>query len=402
MSDTAILVKNLSKRYDIGRVHSLFSRTGRRTEVDRSLWALSDVSLEIKMGEVVGIIGRNGAGKSTFLKILSRITEPTSGYVEIRGRLSSLLEVGSGFHPELTGRENIFLNGAIMGMKEQQIIRRFDEIVAFAEVERFIDTPIKRYSSGMYVRLAFAVAAHLEPDILLIDEVLAVGDSAFQRKCLGTMDQAAKRGRTILFVSHNIAAIESLCRVAYMFEHGKIVKYGETAEVIEAYVSSGAMLSRTPLSRRADRRGTGRVRFTHFELRSDNNPIDAIQSGKDVEFVVEYTTDGGALKNVEVSIDLFTQAGQCMLIMNNRMVGSDFECVPEAGRISCKVKSFPLAPGRYYITLFCTIRGTIADWIQEAVYLTVEAGDFYGTGSLPPASHGGFLVRQAWECHGHD
>src|SRR6188474_130338 len=183
-------------------------------------WALSDVSFEVKQGERLGIIGRNGAGKSTLLKILSRVTTPTTGSVKVRGRIASLLEVGTGFHPELTGRENIFLNGAILGMKRAEIVRRFDEIVAFAEVEKFIDTAVKHYSSGMYVRLAFAVAAHLEPELLLVDEVLAVGDTAFQRKCLGKMGDAAKKGRTILFVSHNMAAIEGLCRVAYLFEHG--------------------------------------------------------------------------------------------------------------------------------------------------------------------------------------
>ncbi|RME47458.1 MAG: ABC transporter ATP-binding protein, partial [Chloroflexi bacterium] len=250
MSDIAIRVEHLSKRYRIGQLHRphdtlrdsiadfglriadwLSRRANPKSKIqnsksDDTIWALRDVSFEVKRGEVVGIIGRNGAGKSTLLKILSRITEPTSGRAEIHGRVGSLLEVGTGFHPELTGRENIYLNGAILGMRKREIDRKFDEIVAFAEIEKFIDTPVKRYSSGMYVRLAFAVAAHLEPEILLVDEVLAVGDAAFQKKCLGKMGDVAKEGRTVLFVSHNMAAITSLCQRAIWLEEGKIKEDG--------------------------------------------------------------------------------------------------------------------------------------------------------------------------------
>ena len=203
-----------------------------------TIWALKDVSFEIKQGEVIGVIGRNGAGKSTLLKILSRITEPTEGYVDIYGRVGSLLEVGTGFHPELTGRENIYLNGAILGMKKQEIERRFDEILAFAEVEKFIDTPVKHYSTGMYLRLAFAVAAHLEPEILLVDEVLAVGDAAFQKKCLGKMGQVAKEGRTVLFVSHNMGAVNELCQQGIMLEQGAILAHGPVAEVVSEYLGA--------------------------------------------------------------------------------------------------------------------------------------------------------------------
>ncbi len=253
MTDIAIRVEDLSKRFKIGvgKIHydtlrdqlvgsmsSLLRRNGRSHQGDDIFWALRDVSFDIKKGEVVGIIGRNGAGKSTLLKILSRITEPTSGFAKIYGRVSSLLEVGTGFHAELTGRENIYLNGAILGMRRAEIVRKFDEIVAFAEVEKFIDTPVKHYSSGMYVRLAFAVAAHLEPEILLIDEVLAVGDTAFQRKCLGKMGDVARHGRTILFVSHHMAAIEGLCNAAYLFDSGRLVRSGITADVIETYLAT--------------------------------------------------------------------------------------------------------------------------------------------------------------------
>jgi lipopolysaccharide transport system ATP-binding protein len=262
MSDIAIRVDNISKRYYIGKRReryktlrealsdafmSPFRRAGKllrgqatgAAELDETIWALKDVSCEIKPGEVVGIIGRNGAGKSTLLKILSRITEPTSGFAEIRGRVGSLLEVGTGFHNELTGRENIYLNGAILGMKRAEIEHKFDEIVAFAEVERFIDTPVKHYSSGMYLRLAFAVAAHLEPEILLVDEVLAVGDARFQRKCLNKMQDVGQHGRTVLFVSHNMPAITRLCPRTILLDAGQLIKDGPSPQVVSAYLNSG-------------------------------------------------------------------------------------------------------------------------------------------------------------------
>lgn len=252
MSDLAIRVDNLGKQYRIGVAQPRY-RTLRESIVAKFaapfrarppspseiLWALKDVSFEIKRGELVGVIGRNGAGKSTLLKILSRITEPTGGQVEIHGRVGSLLEVGTGFHPELTGRENIFLNGAILGMRRVEIERKFDEIVAFSEVERFIDTPVKHYSSGMYVRLAFAVAAHLEPDILLVDEVLAVGDVRFQRKCLGKMQDAGQAGRTVVFVSHNMPAVARMCERVLLFDQGALLRDGPTAPVVGTYLQSG-------------------------------------------------------------------------------------------------------------------------------------------------------------------
>src|SRR5215813_9057411 len=250
MSETAIDVQDLSKRYHIGQLRmrhdtlrdalvSAFQRFGKQRSVDRhpTIWALKDVSFDIQQGQVVGVIGRNGAGKSTLLKILSQITDPTTGRIEIHGRVGSLLEVGTGFHPELTGRENIFLNGAILGMSRAEIRHKFDEIVAFAEVEKFIDTPVKRYSSGMYVRLAFAVAAHLELEILVVDEVLAVGDAAFQKKCLGKMGDVAKEGRTVIFVSHNMLAVQSLCQRVLWLEHGEIVENGPAGTVVSNYLN---------------------------------------------------------------------------------------------------------------------------------------------------------------------
>ncbi|MCL4486509.1 MAG: ABC transporter ATP-binding protein [Chloroflexi bacterium] len=259
MTDLAIHVENLGKRYKIGALQKrhdtlrdalagAFKRLNVPTlerSNDAHIWALKDVSFDVKRGEVVGIIGRNGAGKSTLLKILSRITKPTEGLVDIHGRVGSLLEVGTGFHPELTGRENIYLNGAILGMHRVDIDRKFDEIVAFAEIEKFIDTPVKHYSSGMYVRLAFAVAAHLEPEILLVDEVLAVGDAAFQKKCLGKMGDVAKEGRTILFVSHNLEAIQRICQKAMMLEDGRVAQSGNTRDVVEVYFEESQKSSRS-------------------------------------------------------------------------------------------------------------------------------------------------------------
>ena len=251
MSDTAIIVDGISKRYRIGaakeryvalrdvisrRVKRLFGR-GQATPTSQDFWALRDVSFEVKRGECVGIIGRNGAGKSTLLKILSRITEPTEGEIRLRGRVGSLLEVGTGFHPELTGRENIYLNGAVLGMGRKEIARKFDEIVAFAEVEKFLETPVKYYSSGMYTRLAFAVAAHLEPEILIVDEVLAVGDAQFQQKCLGKMGEVTRQGRTVLFVSHNMQAVSTLCTAAIRLSQGCMMRSGDVRQVVSDYLS---------------------------------------------------------------------------------------------------------------------------------------------------------------------
>src|SRR5262245_39421351 len=318
VSNIAIRVEKLSKQFKIGAgkvQHDTFRDQivgwmgslirSRRSPSNRlspspmgteTFWALRDVSFEVKKGEVIGIIGRNGAGKSTLLKILSRITEPSAGFADIHGRVASLLEVGTGFHGELSGRENIYLNGAILGMKRAEIRSKFDDIVAFADVGPFVDTPVKHYSSGMYVRLAFAVAAHLQPEILLVDEVLAVGDAAFQRKCLGKMGEVAKEGRTIIFVSHNMAAVESLCTGAHLISEGRIVRSGGTGEVIAEYLSAVATLSGVPLVQRPDRQGDGRLQFTDIRIVSDDGkPTGVIQSGQSVEFSVGYKSSGGDL-----------------------------------------------------------------------------------------------------------
>ena len=408
MTPVAIRVRNLSKRYTIGGKRARHATLSERlvaglrglepwwrSRTD-TFWALSDVSLEVQRGDVVGFIGPNGAGKSTLLKVLSRITRPTMGTVEIWGRVSSLLEVGTGFHPELTGRENIQLNGAILGMKKAEIDSRFDEIVEFSGVSRFIDTPVKRYSSGMYLRLAFAVAAHLTPEILIVDEVLAVGDLAFQRKCVGKMNSVARQGRTVLFVSHNMAAIESLCNTACLLAGGRIVEQGATRKVIDAYLSSVPLPS-SNLKDREDRQGTGRFRCTDFLCSSPNGAQPrALQCGQDAEFSVSYVSDGSDLRHVGVECVVSSMNGECMLFLSSNMSGSEFRALPSSGRIRCLIRRLPLTPGQYTVNLFCTVDGVLADWVQRAALVTVEPGDFFGTGRLPPSTHGGVLVDQTW------
>ena len=289
-SGTIIKVEDLSKQYLLKKNAALKSdtlygsffnsfrnikRITQRSETEE-FWALKDVSFEIKQGDRVGIIGRNGAGKSTLLKILSRIIPPTKGRIEYSGRMASLLEVGTGFHGDLSGRENIYLNGSILGMSKQEIARKFDEIVSFSEVEQFIDTPVKRYSSGMYVRLAFAVAAHLEPEILIIDEVLAVGDAAFQKKCLGKMKDISEHGRTILFVSHNMAAIQNLCDKCLYLKNGEKMSFGKTEEVIPDYLRATQEIQLLNLDDRQDRSGNGKLRFKSLKLKNKNNESNCI------------------------------------------------------------------------------------------------------------------------------
>jgi lipopolysaccharide transport system ATP-binding protein len=310
MNNVVIRVENISKQYKIGAakyrhdtlrdqitygLRTLFSRDGRRASVSGlkdTIWALKDVSFEVKQGEIVGIIGRNGAGKSTLLKILSRITEPTTGFVEMHGRVAALLEVGTGFNGELTGRENIYLNGAILGMKKAEIERKFDEIVAFSELEKFIDTPVKRYSSGMYLRLAFAVAAHLENEILLADEVLAVGDLAFQEKCLGKMHDAARDGRTVLFISHNMQAVNTLCNRVVLLQEGSIANVGPTQIVLSKYVRALMGKDRTIEEFWPDKTtapGNDNIRLRRVRLVSDTgDKLNAIQTDRPVRVEIEY------------------------------------------------------------------------------------------------------------------
>ncbi len=422
MEPYIIRVENLSKRYYIGRQEkyktlreSLLQAAAspfRRTRsllsgqasgaagLDREIWALKDISFDVQQGEVVGVIGRNGAGKSTLLKTLSQITEPSTGRIRIRGRVGSLLEVGTGFHPELTGRENIYLNGAILGMKKSEINRKFDEIVAFAETEEFLDTPVKHYSSGMHVRLAFAVAAHLEPEILLVDEVLAVGDVSFQKKCLGKMDDVARTGRTVLFVSHQMAAISALCTRAFLLEGGRLVYRGEVQEVISRYLESANQVVQVPLDQRTDRQGDGRVRFTGIGLQNGGGAAaEMAVSGKPLTILLEYaTSDGREARNVDMDVAFYGSVGQLLFFCKTQLARGKFEVIPPRGVVACRIPRFPLPPGRYRYKLWCQVNRIAADKIEDAGVLTVEAGDFYGTGNLPTKNPEGIvMVEHQWE-----
>jgi lipopolysaccharide transport system ATP-binding protein len=422
VSDVAIRVEHLSKQYRIGKKQERYY-TLRDTIADAftaplrwvrsrrnggspnggeedTIWALKDVSFEVKHGEVVGIIGRNGAGKSTLLKILSRITEPTEGRVEIHGRVASLLEVGTGFHPELTGRENIYLNGAILGMSKAEIDRKFDEIVEFAEIEKFIDTPVKRYSSGMYVRLAFAVAAHLEPEILLVDEVLAVGDAAFQKKCLGKMGDVAKAGRTVLFVSHNMAAVEGLCERAVLLDQGRVELSGDPATVIAAYLSRSGEEYVDDLLSRSPRRGDGRMRIVDWcvfdAMYGEGNVVGC---GNPCEFRLRYTSNpgGGDLPKVSVALVVKDALDRPLLSGATHVVNADFDRLPSSGSLRCCFDTFPLVPGVYYLYIWCSVNGEIADRIENAGSFRVAERDFFGTGRMPQATkHGFILLKHRW------
>jgi lipopolysaccharide transport system ATP-binding protein len=349
----------------------------------------------------VGIIGRNGAGKSTLLKILSRITEPTNGRVEIYGRVGSLLEVGTGFHPELTGRENIFLNGAILGMHRWEIERKFDEIVAFSELEKFLDTPVKRYSSGMYMRLAFAVAAHLEPEILIVDEVLAVGDLQFQKKCLGKMDDVAKQGRTILFVSHNMAAVENICHRGIVLGSGKVQFVGSQTGAITRYLSNLSASNVGSLLDRTDRMGSGGIRVTAIEIRDEQgNFLDIVTSGQTIDVYLRFSRDTEQKFNGIVASILFrTQHAAPVFVQHNRLTRDEFGNIPASGAFVCRIKRLPLPASTYrldYNLLADNGNGELIDAITEAFELNVEGGDFYGTGEVPPIAHGVCLVQADW------
>ena len=411
MNDVAIRAENLSKQYQIGvrnrhdtlrdqlmaGVRSLFSRNGAAPERDGSFWALKDVSLEIKKGEVVGIIGRNGAGKRTLLIILSRITAPTTGFAEIHGRVGSLLEVGTGFHSELSGRENIYLNGAILGMKKAEIDRKFDEIVDFSGVERFIDTPVKHYSSGMYVRLAFAVAAHLEPEILIVDEVLAVGDAGFQKKCLGKMEDVAKGGRTVLFVSHNMAAIQGFCSRCYLLSNGQVIAEGSPRSVVEQYLAEVSVVPLVPLEQRTDRQGTGEIRVTQVSiLDSKGRSIDPALTGQDIDIVISYRSRADKpISRLDVHLTFYTKLGQFMFNCSSEGSGHPFDDLAPSGEIVCHIPELPLSPGRYVFNLYSTVGGEVADWVQKAGSLNVAAGDYFGTGQLKTHDEG-FVVKHRW------
>lgn len=363
-------------------------------------WALKDVSFEIRRGETVGIIGRNGAGKSTLLKILSRITEPSAGRVTIRGRVASLLEVGTGFHPELTGRENIYLNGAILGMARAEIRRKFNEIVSFAEVEKFLDTPVKRYSSGMYVRLAFAVAAHLEPEILVVDEVLAVGDAPFQKKCLGKMGDVAKEGRTVLFVSHNMAAVQQLCQRGMVLNEGAADFQGDIQDAVRYYTQSTKTETlATRLDKRADRKGSQWLKFTRVAiLDADGNELKQVLSGQDLRIRFFYVSEREKTNAaVLVAFNVRTSHGHLLANLNSADTGQGRLDIRAQGCFECRWPRFPLRSGSYDCSLFCSVDGEILDWLQNAFVIDVVDGDYYRTGKMIDRSQGDVLFDYSWD-----
>jgi lipopolysaccharide transport system ATP-binding protein len=419
MSDTVIRVENLGKKYIISHqkqerytvlrdvIANGAKSVGRKllkpmgktmaNPAVEEFWALKDVSFEIKRGDRVGIIGRNGAGKSTLLKILSRITEPTKGRISINGRVASLLEVGTGFHPELTGRENIFLNGAILGMSKAEIKRKFDEIVAFAEVEKFLDTPVKRYSSGMYVRLAFAVAAHLEPEILVVDEVLAVGDAQFQKKCLGKMeDVAEKEGRTVLFVTHNMATAQALCTKGIALQKGKVQCVGSIQDAIKHYLHSIEKNTNIDLSNRIKKEERKLAWYTGIKFRSEENAIiDTVHSGQTIDIILEYCAEKSGLK-LDFAVSIYGTLGESLLNFGTHYSYLKESNLPQNGSVICRIPKLPLPEGRYTINLALKYGTELIDHVSDATVLDVQATDYYGTGKLPPQQLNKVLVEHNW------
>lgn len=421
---TAIRVENVSKRYRLGVInrHMLYQdlqsrwarwrgladpntpvlQAKRRGDEDSHevFWALRDVGFEVREGESLGVIGSNGAGKSTLLKILSEITAPTSGRVLMRGRVASLLEVGTGFHQELTGRENVFLNGAILGMGRKEIARKFEQIVEFSGVEQFIDTPVKRYSSGMRVRLAFAVAAHLEPEILIVDEVLAVGDVAFQEKCLNQMEESCRSGRTILFVSHNLAAVQNLCTRGVVLENGRLTFDGTQTEAIAHYGKTSATQGAS-VANRSDRSGTGQVRVTRVEMRNrEGQCVSAAASGDDLEIRLHYENHSSKIfAKLDAMVFFQNEARVMVFHHSNAFTGTRFSAPPENGVFVCHFPRLPLPAGQYLIGFRVSAEypaGELLDKIVHAADLAVTAGDFFGAGVIVPPSNGAVFVDAEW------
>jgi lipopolysaccharide transport system ATP-binding protein len=418
----AIRVEGLGKEYHIGRLRpgvrtfretlvdgllrpvrrlrtAVRPRHGHEVEPEHRIWALRDVSFDVKQGEVVGIIGRNGAGKSTLLKILSRITEPTTGTVDIHGRVGSLLEVGTGFHHELTGRENIFLNGAILGMRRREIAQRFDDIVSFAEVERFIDTPVKRYSTGMYLRLAFAVAAHLESEILIVDEVLAVGDQVFQRKCLAKIEAMSRTGRTVFFVSHNMGTIERLCDRCLLFREGRLVARGEPAEIVAQYQAAAVNLTASSDLRSRPGRVHGSVPLiTDVTLLNEVGDATAcLRMHEGLSIHVGVSSASAPIRPV-LGVVVKTALGVPLFGVNNRSTSSAqrSEAVTE-GVITCRFASLPLLPGKYLLDLYCGDARHDLDVVHEAISFEVVPADVASPGLLPPRMAGPIFVPATFE-----
>lgn len=428
MGHEAIIVEDIGKRYRIGAQEEAyrtlregitdavktplraaknrfrrFSGSHEGTAEKSLFWALRNISFELEQGRVLGVIGRNGAGKSTLLKVLCRVTEPTEGRARLRGRVGSLLEVATGFHPELSGRENIYLNGAILGMTKKEIERKFDEIVGFAETERFLDTQVKHYSSGMYMRLAFAVAAHLEPQILLIDEVLAVGDAAFQKKCLGRMSTIAKGGRTILFVSHNMGAVNSLCDEAIWIDHGNIVKAGRSTEVVEAYMigqkeaEAGDARVGYSVDPRVLEQGIDGFRVTDCRVRNDRAPQIGASTGDPLTIEIDYEATKDFMSPA-FSVRIRDLYGFEIARFNTMPFGGfEIDSLYEAGTVTLRIDELPLVSGHYLIDIHFERPNlsTLAK-LDSVAEFDVEAKDYYGSGMLRNRTTGLILLKHKW------
>jgi len=418
-----IEVRNVSKQYILGGragantsfreaiTHALLkpfqalrgsSANGQTPAEDNLFWALKDVSLDVEAGDTFAIIGSNGAGKSTLLKILSRITDPTEGMVKVRGRLASLLEVGTGFHPELTGRENIYLNGSILGMTKAEIEARFNEITAFAGIGRFLDTPVKRYSSGMFVRLAFAIAAHLDPEILIVDEVLAVGDVAFQKKCLGKMAEACAQARTVIFVSHNLAVVEALCNKAIVLNQGRVAFTGSAKDASEFYMHTLATESAAPSSHIFDlHTATGRPvkyqpQIKGLELYTEGGKpfLGELRPGGSLRAVIHFTLEEPCFSfDCTVAIDQPSGQRVCTAHTAYEPDRGHAEKVGEQVFV-CDIESIPLVPGDYKLSVGLDVGGREVDWVDDVARLRVVVSDYYGTGVVP--NRGVFLLKNRW------
>lgn len=395
-------IKGISKKYHIhsnirpylSLRESAFSFL-KPSSKKEEFWALQNVNFDVMQGDTIGIVGKNGAGKSTLLKILSKITPPTKGKITCRGRIASLLEVGTGFHPELSGKENIFLNGSILGMKRSEIQKQFDAIVDFSGVGKFIDTPLKHYSSGMQLRLAFSVAAFLEPEILIIDEVLAVGDAEFQKKCLGKMQDVSKSGRTILFVSHNIQAVQALCQKCVFLENGQVNSVGSTELILNNYFATFRDRVMSRFITRAQRPGNGMIRFTNYDvLNLKEDSVAEVMSGQSFILRLFFENNlSNSPNKVNISIGVDDYLGTRIAYLSNDVVGQKIDLqATSKNYFDVQINNVPLKRGSYSIIVFLTINEELADWVQSDILVDIETGDFYNTGKLPPEEQGALYL----------
>lgn len=385
-------VKNVSKRYLVkkGSAKEYFFKTK-----SQEIWALKDISFSVNQGEILGIIGANGSGKSTLLKILSKITKPTSGEICIKGKTLSLLEVGTGFHPELTGRENIYLNGSLLGMAKKEIKANVDDIIEFSGIKEFIDIPVKKYSSGMYVRLAFSIAAHMDPDILLIDEVLSVGDLDFQKKCITHMSEITKnKAKTIIMVSHNLDIIQTLCNRCIWLHKGGIKQFDKTNAVINDYIDGEKKLVNMPISEREDRLGNGKIRATKIEIKNEKGEdVEFLHSGQNSYFYIHYEVTDDSVREVEIALPINSANLQNRIAnIYSKTINKKITIQNKTGKIIIKINRLPFNIGKYGYNVWLGSNGEIFDNVINAGYFNVLFGDFYNSGILPPTEHGVVLL----------